>query len=157
MNKKPVFMYERLTKQASDLLDYARGLGMRTTSKNSQPQVLIKTKNLVRPHNLLNEKDADEVFESGNAVVQQQQFVIAKTPVAFQRVTSNLRICKPKTQSPQNNDCLKVCSKLKELRQQSDAKGLNDFIAGISDDSPPKKMVDNSCHSERSLSIAASQ
>ena len=42
--KKPVLMNERLTKQDSDLFDYARGLGMRTTSKNSQPQVLIKTK-----------------------------------------------------------------------------------------------------------------
>ena len=59
--------------------------------------------------------------------------------------------------SPQNNDCLKVCSKLKELRQQSDAKGLNDFIDSISDDSPPTKIVNNSCHSERGLSIAASQ
>ena len=56
-------MYERLTKQDGDLLDYARGLGMRTTSKNSQPQVLIKTKNGVRPHNLLNEKDADEEWK----------------------------------------------------------------------------------------------
>ena len=44
INKKPVFMYERLTKQDVDLLNYASGLGMRTTSKNSQPQVLIKTK-----------------------------------------------------------------------------------------------------------------
>ena len=36
VNKKPVFLYERLTKQDGDLLNYASGLGMRTTSKNSK-------------------------------------------------------------------------------------------------------------------------
>ena len=50
LNNKPVFMHERLTKRDRDLSDYAAGLGLEVSSKNSAPVVLLKDGQHKRSH-----------------------------------------------------------------------------------------------------------
>ena len=70
MNKEPVYITERLTKRDSDLFDYSRGLGMYTMTVNCIPQVLIANDNGgFRRHNLIDEKDADEIFARKNPLL----------------------------------------------------------------------------------------
>ena len=70
VNKEPVYITERLTKRDSDLFDYSRGLGMYTMTYNCIPQVLIANDNGgFRRHNLVDEKDADEIFARKNPLL----------------------------------------------------------------------------------------
>ena len=70
VNKEPVYITERLTKRDSDLFDYSRGLGMYTMTYNCITQVFIANDNGgFRRHNLIDEKDADEIFERKNPLL----------------------------------------------------------------------------------------
>ena len=64
----PIFLRERLTKADSDLLEYARGSGCKTTSHKLVPQIMIKIENGVRTHNIVDICDVDEMFGSGKAI-----------------------------------------------------------------------------------------
>ena len=75
--------YERLTKADSDLLDYGRGMGCKTNSYNSVPQILIKSEDGVRTHNIVDTCDVDKIFSSGKAikVSDKPEKNVLKTPV----------------------------------------------------------------------------
>ena len=70
LNGKPKLLHERLTKVDSDLIDYARKLGCKTTSYNSVPQLLVKKNVLVKNHNHVDQKDIDETYASGNVILR---------------------------------------------------------------------------------------
>ena len=70
VNKEPVYITEQLTKRDSDFFDYSRWLGMYTMTYNCIPQVLIANDNGgFRRHNLIDEKDADEIFARKNRLL----------------------------------------------------------------------------------------
>ena len=45
------------------------GLGLKTATNNCVPQILIKTQNGIRKHNVVDAADADQILESGKAVI----------------------------------------------------------------------------------------
>ncbi len=69
LNNWPIFMNKRLSKADSDLMDYARGLGLKVTTNNSIPQVFIRnTTGNPRTHNIVDLTDLDELFALGRLV-----------------------------------------------------------------------------------------
>ena len=133
VNGKPVFMHERLTKRDRDLSDYAAGLGLKVSSKNSAPVVLLKEGQNKRSHFIVDETDADEILASGKAVVK----TIAPTETPhLQRAKRTLPVDSPKMLS--NVD---IANKLKELKQASDSEGLENFIQNLIGQSPPHKLT----------------
>ena len=70
LNGKPKLLHERLTKVDSDLIDYAKKLGCKTTSYNSVPQLLVKKNVVVKNDNHVDQKDIDETYESGNVILR---------------------------------------------------------------------------------------
>ena len=113
-------MHERLTKRDSDLSDYAAGLDLKVSSKNSAPVVLLKNEQLKRSHFIVDETDADEILASGKDIMR----TIAPTKNPRQpRAKRPLFLDSPNIFS--NVD---ITNKLKEYRQASDAEGLENFI-----------------------------
>ena len=71
VNSKPVYLYERLTKRDSQLLDYMKGLGFKTTTNNCIPQVFVKRANdKLSTHNVIDEKHADSLLSCSNVIMQ---------------------------------------------------------------------------------------
>ena len=73
VNGFPVFFRERLTKSDRDLMDYMHGLGVKIATNNCVPQILIKTQNGIRKHNVVNAADADEILKSGKSVLMKKK------------------------------------------------------------------------------------
>ena len=70
INRKPVYLFERLTKRDSDLLHYMKGLNLKTTTNNCAPQVFIKRKNgKVFTNNVADSVDAETLLASGKAQI----------------------------------------------------------------------------------------
>ena len=63
-------MHERLTKRDRDLSDYAVGLGLKVSSKNSAPVVLLIDGQHKMPHFIVDETEADEILASGRVIVR---------------------------------------------------------------------------------------
>ena len=73
VNKQPVYITERLTQRDSELLDYSRGLGMYTVTYNCAPQVFVlKADGGFQRHNLVDIKDADQIFNNKNLMMARQ-------------------------------------------------------------------------------------
>ena len=73
MNGKNVHMEERFTKADKMLLDYAFEKGLRTPTNNSQPQVLIKVGEKVRPIKLNCKKDVDDYLKAGKCILRTEK------------------------------------------------------------------------------------
>ena len=68
-----MYITERLTQRDSELLDYSRGLGMYTVTYNCAPQVFVsKADGGFQRHNLVDMKDADQVFKNKNPMMVRQ-------------------------------------------------------------------------------------
>ena len=63
-------MHERLTKRDRDLSDYAAGLGLNFSSKNSAPLVLLKDEQHKTSHFIVDKTDADKNLASDKAIVR---------------------------------------------------------------------------------------
>ena len=73
VNKQPVYITERLTQRDSELLDCSHGLGMYTITYNWAPQVFVsKADGGFQRHNLVDIKDADQIFKNKNPMVTRQ-------------------------------------------------------------------------------------
>ena len=73
VNKQPVYITERLTQRDSELFDYSRGLGMYTVTYNCSPQVFVsKADGGFQRHNLVDIKDADQIFKNKNPMMARQ-------------------------------------------------------------------------------------
>ena len=73
VNKQPVYITERLTQRNSELLDYSWRLGMYTNTFNCAPQVLVsKADGGFQRHNLVDIKDADQIFKNKNPMMARQ-------------------------------------------------------------------------------------
>ena len=70
INDEPVYFRERLTKRDRDLKDYMDGLGLVTSTNNCAPQVMVKTANGSRKHNIVSKQDADELLAIRKTVVK---------------------------------------------------------------------------------------
>ena len=133
VNNKPVFMHERLTKRDRDLSDYAAGLGLKVSSKNSAPVVLLKDGQHTRSHFIVDETDADEILASGKAIVRKS--AATETP-------REPRAKRPlPMDSPNMLSNVDITNKLKEYKQASDADGLENFIQNLIGCSPPLKVT----------------
>lgn len=129
-NGYPIYLFERLTKSDADLLNYANNLGLKTTTYNSTPQLLVKTGSGVRFHNIVDVKDVDELFASGKAIPKKQSELATASRVKRVRELS----------TPKRDENL--LNKLKSLRNNPDE--LKEFIDGLQDGSPPtSKLYDN--------------
>ena len=73
LNGKNVHMEERLTKADKILLDYAFEKGLRTQTNNSQPKVLIKVGEKVRPIKLNCKQDVDDYLKAGNCILRTEK------------------------------------------------------------------------------------
>ena len=68
-NAKPIFLNERLTKRDADLMDYLKGLGLKTSTYNCAPQVFIKKHgSKPKPHNVVDMEDADSLLAQGSLI-----------------------------------------------------------------------------------------
>ena len=73
INKQRGYITERLTQRDSELLDYSRGLGMYTVTCNCAPQVFVsKADGGFQRHNLVDIKDADQIFKNKNPMMASQ-------------------------------------------------------------------------------------
>ena len=73
VNKQPVYKAERLTQRDSELLDYSRGLRIYTVTYNCAPQVFLsKADGGFQRHNLVDIKDADQIFKNKNPMMARQ-------------------------------------------------------------------------------------
>ena len=73
VNKQPVYITERLTQRDSELLDYSPGLGMYPVTYNCAPQVFVsKADGGFQRHNLVDIKDADQIFKNKNPMMARQ-------------------------------------------------------------------------------------
>ena len=73
VNKQPVYITERLTQRDSELLDCSRGLGMYTVTYNCALQVFVsKADGGFQRHNLVDIKDADQIFKNKNPMMARQ-------------------------------------------------------------------------------------
>ena len=66
-------MEERLTKADKILLDYAYEKVLRTRTNNSQPQVLIKVGEKVRPIKLNCKQDVDDYLKAGKCILRTEK------------------------------------------------------------------------------------
>ena len=66
-------MEERLTKADKMLLDYAFETGLRTQTNNSQPQVLVKVGEKVRPIKLNCKQDVDDYLKTGKCILRTEK------------------------------------------------------------------------------------
>ena len=73
VNKQPGYIAEKLTQRESELLDYSRGLGMYTVRYNCAPQIFVsKADGGFQRHNLVDIKDADQIFKNKNPMMARQ-------------------------------------------------------------------------------------
>ena len=91
VNKQPVYITERLTQRDSELLDYSRGLGMYTVTYNCAPQVFVsKADGGFQRHNLVDIKDADQIFKNKNPLMARQANIARKqNPRVIQKIQNN--------------------------------------------------------------------
>ena len=71
-------MDKRLTKVGKELYEYAKNLGFRVSSTNSEPQVLLKFDNNVQLHTLASKKGVDELAAKG--IIIERNKTISKKP-----------------------------------------------------------------------------
>ena len=69
-------------------MDYMHGLGLKTATNNCVPQILIKTQNGVRKHNVLDAADADEILASGKAVLIKESKKLSKSTSSYSNDTT---------------------------------------------------------------------
>ena len=68
-NAKPIFLNERLTKRDADLMDYLKGLGLKTSSTYNCAQVFIKKHgSKPKPHNVVDMENADSILAQGSLI-----------------------------------------------------------------------------------------
>ena len=147
-NKRPVFLNERLTQRDLELKDYAKGLGMYTTTFNSAPQVLVPNANGgYQRHTLVDFKDADDIFQKKKPLLFKQQMT-GRNPSMFNmdNKDANLKLQNNKDkrqreQTPRTAETMNIAEKLKQLMDDRD--GLVNFIESLQKDSPVPKMMNN--------------
>ena len=126
-------MHERLIKRARDLSDYAAGLGLKVSSKNSAPLVLLKDGQHEKLHFIVDETDADEVLASGKAIVRK---------IAPTETPRKPRAKRPlPMDSPNMLSNMDITNKLEEYKQASDAAGLENFFQNLIGCLPPLKVT----------------
>ena len=146
-NKRRVFLNERLTQRDLELKDYAKGLGMYTTSYNSAPQVLVpNTNGGYQTHTLGDFKDAHDLFQKKPLLFKQQ--MTGQNPPMFNidNKDANLKLQNSKDkrqreQTPSNAETMNIFEKMKHLMDDRD--GLVNFIKSLQKDSPVPKMMKN--------------
>ena len=70
--KQPVYITERLTQRDSELFDYSPGLGMYTVTYNCSQVFVSKADGGFQRHNLVDMKDADQVFKNKTPMMARQ-------------------------------------------------------------------------------------
>ena len=153
VNGFPVYFRERLTKSDRDLMDYMHGLGLKTATNNCVPQILIKTQNGIRKHNVVDAADADEILESGKAVLMKESKKIPMNTHSYSNDTSktpNAKRNRPDSAKPTFD--AEITNQLKMLRNESDPGKLKQYIDMLVGDSPPAKSCNKSHEDETSSS-----
>ena len=132
-------------------MDYMHGLGLKTDTNNCVPQILIKTQNGIRKHNVVDAADADEILESGKAVLMKET---KKIPMSTHNVTTktpNAKRNRPDSAKPTFD--VEMTNQLKMLRDQSDPGKLKQYIDMLVGDSPPAKTCNKGHEDETSSSV----
>ena len=99
------------------LTDYMHGLGLKTATKNCVPQVLIKTHTGIRKHNVVDEADADEILESGKAVLMKESKKLPASTHSYSNDTTktpNAKRNRPDSAKPSFD--VEITNQLKLLR-----------------------------------------
>ena len=150
VNMQPVYITEKLTQRNSELLDYSRGLGMYTVTYNCAPQVYVsKTDGGFQRHNLVDIKDADQIFNNKNPmmarrennarkqnprVVQNNQNNFFRPPIVSVRKRDRER-------TPINVERNHLIDEL--YSRVSDPVKLVRFVESLQRDSPQSKFINN--------------
>ena len=150
VNKQPVYITERLTQRDSELLGYSRGLRMYTVKYNCAPQVFVsKADGGFRRHNLVDIKDADQIFKNKNPTISRQANNARKqNPRVVQNNQNNfsrppvvsVRKCDREITAnnvERNHLIVQLYSRI------SDPVKLVQFVESLQRDSPHSKFVNN--------------
>ena len=150
VNKQPVYITERLTQRDSELLDYSRGLGMYTVTYNCAPQVFVsKADGGFQRHNLVDIKDADQIFKNKNPMMARQANNVRKqNPRVIKNIQNNfsrppiVSVRKRDREITPNN--VERNHLIDELYSRvSDPVKLVQFVESLQRDSPQSKFVNN--------------
>ena len=98
-------------------MDYIHWLGLRTATDNCVPQIPIKIQNGVRKHNVVDAADADEILESGKAVLMKESKKLPTSTHSYSNditKTSNVKQNRPDLAKPTFD--VEITSQLKRLR-----------------------------------------
>ena len=117
-------------------MDYSHGLGLKTAINNCVPQILIKTQNGIRKHNVLDTAYADEILESGKAVLIKETKKIPMSTHSYSNdatKTPNAKRNRPDSTKPTFD--VEITNQLKMLRDQSDPGKLKQYIDMLVGDS----------------------
>ena len=142
-NKRPVFLNERLTQRDLELKNYAKSLGMYTTTFNSAPQVLVPNGEYQR-HTLVDFKDADDIFQKKKPLFFKQQMTASMFNMDNKDAKLKLQNSKDerkREQTPRTAETMNLAEKLKQLMDDRD--GLVNFIDSLQKDLLVPKMMNN--------------
>ena len=116
-------------------------IGQKTATNNCVPQILIKTQTGIRKHNVVDAADADEILESGKAVLMKESKNLPASTRSYSNgptKTPNAKRNRPPDSAKLTFD-VEVTTQLKMLRDQSDPGKLKQYIDMLVGDSPPAK------------------
>ena len=150
VNKQPVYITERHTQRDSELHDYSRGLGIYTVTNNCAPQVFVsKADGGFQRHNLIDIKDADQIFKNKNPMMARQAKNARKqNPRVIQNIQNNFS--RPPIVSvrkrdreitPNNEERNHLIDEL--YSRVSGPVKLVQFVESLQRDSPQSKFVNN--------------
>ena len=150
VNKQPVYITERITQRDSELLDYSRGLGMYTVTYNCAPQVFVsKADGGFQRHNLVDIKDADQIFKNKNPMMarqannarKQNSRVVQNNQNSFSRPPIVSVRKRDREITPNNVERNHLIDEL--YSRVSDPIKLVQFVESLQRDSPQSKFVNN--------------
>ena len=150
VNRQPVYITEKRTQRDSKLFDYSRGLRMYTVTFNCAPQIFVsKANGGFQRHNLVDMKDADQIFKNKNPMMTRQaNNVRNQNPRGVQ---NNQNICsrppivsvrkRDREITPNNVERSQLVDELYNRLQ--DPVKLVQFLESLQRDSPQSKFVNN--------------
>ena len=126
-DKRPVFLNERLTQRDLDLKDYAKALGMYTTTYISEPHFLVpNTNGGYQRHTSIDFKDADDIFQKKKHFLFKQQMT-GGNPSMFNMHNKdanfklqNIKDKRQREQTPRTAETLNIVEKLEQLMDDKD-------------------------------------
>ena len=150
VNRQPVYITERLTQRDSELFDYSRGLRMYTVTFNCAPQIFVsKANGGFQRHNLVDMKDADQIFKNKNPMITRQAINVRnQNPRGVQNNQNNfsrppiVAVRKRDREITPNN--VERSQLVDELYSRlPDPVKLVQFLESLQRDSPQSKFVNN--------------